>query len=142
MNTNQNLLKHSIFGCRYAQQCHKICNTSQDFVYPSTYVSTVSLNSQHYLKSRKLFHFRLYVRSTISRILDITQSSVNLLCSAFLVFLFAFGSILSSSLRRPWRNSTLLFTSISSFVSICLDTHVHMPFAVIYNKVRRRERDR
>ena len=51
----------------------------------------------------------------------------------FLVFLFPFVGILSSSLRCPRRNSTLLYTSVSSFVSICLDTHVHMPFAVVYN---------
>ena len=75
MDTNQNLVNHSIFGRTYVQQCHGFRDTSQGFVNLHVRL-TVSWNSkQHNPKSRKLFHFRSNVRSTVSRILNIYAES-------------------------------------------------------------------
>ena len=66
VDTNQNLVNHSIFGRTYIQQFHGFCNTSQDFV--NLHVrSTVSRNSkQHNPKSRKLFHFSVRTFDSIA----------------------------------------------------------------------------
>ena len=75
VDTNQNFVNHSIFGCTYVQQCHGFRDTSQGFVNLHVH-STVSRNlKQHNPKSRKLFHFRSNVRSTVSRILNIYAES-------------------------------------------------------------------
>ena len=51
---SRKLINHSIFGHTYVQQCHGICDTSQSIVNSS-----------------------ILVHSTVSWILEITQSSVN-----------------------------------------------------------------